>query len=230
MDAVAIPLAFAAGILSLLSPCVLPMIPAVASSAIQSTKAGIFMLALGLALSFALAGTILTFALLSLDLSPEILRYFSATLLLVIGAVLLLPFLSDKLSILLSRLISHAPQFNASGSGLGTQFAVGASLGIVWLPCVGPTLGTAIALASTGESLGMAFIVMLSFGIGTALPLIGVSFIAKNSLKNVITTGDAAKKIMGASLLLLAITIFTGFDRTLEALALEILPEWITSF
>ena len=227
METFAIPLAFLAGLLSLLSPCVLPMIPLVASSAVRSSRKGIFMLALGLSLSFALAGTILTFALISLGLSPEVLRYFSASLLLFIAVAVLVPSVGDWLSTRLSLLTSRLPGQNVAGDGVMTQFAVGASLGLVWLPCVGPTLGAAIALASTGQSMGSAFLVMLSFGVGTAIPLVGFSFLMKNSLSKWITTAALAKKVMGISLIVLSLSIFSGFDRTLEALALEIMPEWL---
>jgi cytochrome c biogenesis protein CcdA len=142
------------------------------------------------------------------------------------GLVLLIPMLNDWLSVQLSRMISHAPNLNVEGSGLGSQFIVGASLGLVWLPCVGPTLGTAIALASTGQSLGMAFIVMLSFGLGTALPLILLGYFAQKSLQQLLQKGALAKKVMGVSLLFLSFIILTGIDRQLEILALSIMPSW----
>jgi len=227
MDTFAIPLAFLAGILSLLSPCVLPMIPVVASSATQSSRKGIVTLALGLSLSFAFAGTILTFALISLGLSPEVLRYFSAVLLLAIAVTILVPKAGEWLTLKLSQLTSKLPSQNINGNGVMTQFAVGASLGLVWLPCVGPTLGAAIALASTGQSMFSAFLVMLAFGVGTAIPLIGFSLLMKNSIGKWLNGGLVGKKIMGISLIILALTILTGFDRTLEALALEIMPEWL---
>lgn len=227
MEAFAIPLAFLAGLLSLLSPCVLPMIPVVASSAVRSSKKGILMLALGLSISFALAGTVLTFALISLGMSPEVLRYFSASLLLFIAAAILIPSIGDWLTLRLSLLMSRLPNHNVEGDGVVTQFAVGASLGLVWLPCVGPTLGAAIALASTGQSLGSAFLVMLAFGIGTAIPLVGFSLLVKKSLSKWISKASLAKKIMGVSLILLSLSIFSGFDRTLEAMAIEVLPEWL---
>ncbi|GLP95496.1 cytochrome c biogenesis CcdA family protein [Paraferrimonas sedimenticola] len=227
MDTFAIPLAFAAGLLSLLSPCVLPMVPVVASSAVRSSKKGIYTLALGLSLSFALAGTVLTFALISTGMSPDVLRYFSASLLLLIAATLLIPSAGDWLMFKLSQLTSRVPQGQSQGDGVATQFTVGASLGLVWLPCVGPTLGAAIALASTGQSMGSAFVVMLAFGVGTAIPLVGFSLLMKNSLSRWISTGAIAKKVMGVSLIVLSLSIFSGFDRVLEMWALELLPEWM---
>ncbi len=229
MELIAIPIAFAAGLLSLLSPCVLPMLPTVAASAVRTDRRGIYALAAGLALAFALAGTLLTFLLLSLGISTEVLRTFSAFLMLAIGLVLLIDKLGEYLSFWLSRIASKAPNYNPEGSGLGTQFAVGGSLGLVWLPCVGPTLGTAIALASTGQSLGSAFAVMLSFGVGTALPLIGIGLLAQRSLPETARNSKTAKRVMGVALLGLSLTIFTGFDRVLEMWAIEYMPDWVSS-
>jgi cytochrome c biogenesis protein CcdA len=229
MEFTAIPLAFMAGILSLVSPCVLPMIPAVAASAMQSSKWGLITLALGISLAFALAGTVLTFVLLNLGISTEWLRYFSVVLLLLMGATLLIPKLSDSLAFLLSRLTSRAANVQIEGSSAPMQFVIGASLGLVWLPCVGPTLGTAIALASTGQSMPMAFAVMLSFGIGTAIPLVLLGYYSGKKLATIKSSGKLGKTILGATLVFLALIILTGVDRVLEAWALEILPDWVTS-
>lgn len=228
MEFTAIPLALLAGVLSLLSPCVLPMVPAVAASAMQSSRLGLLMLAAGISLSFALAGTILTFLLLNSGISPDVMRYFSAGLLLVMGIVLL-PALSDKMAFWLSRFTSRLPGKNISGNGVAMQFVIGASLGLIWLPCVGPTLGTAIALASTGQSMPMAFIVMLTFGLGAALPLVFVGHLSGAQLAKLRLSGQFSKYLLGAALLLISLMIFTGFDKVLEIWAVEWLPDWVTS-
>ncbi len=229
MEFTAIPLAFIAGILSLVSPCVLPMIPAVAASAMQSSKWGLVTLALGISVAFALAGTVLTFVLLNLGISTEWLRYFSVILLLLMGATLLIPKLSDTLAYFLSRLTSRAANVQIEGNSAPMQFVIGASLGLVWLPCVGPTLGTAIALASTGQSMPMAFAVMMSFGVGTAIPLVALGYFSGRKLATIKSSGKLGKYTLGATLVFLALIILTGMDRVLESWALEILPDWVTS-
>jgi len=229
MEFTAIPLAFMAGILSLVSPCILPMIPAVAASSMQSSKWGLLTLSLGMSLAFALAGTVLTFVLLNLGISTEWLRHFSVALLLFMGATLLIPKLSELLAFLLSRLTSRGASIHIEGSAPAMQFVIGASLGLVWLPCVGPTLGTAIALASTGQSMPMAFIIMLSFGIGTSVPLVALGHFSGKKLSTLKTSGKFAKYFLGTTLIFLALMILTGADRILETWALDILPDWITS-
>lgn len=229
MEITAIPLAFMAGLLSLLSPCVLPMVPAVAASAMQSSRLGLITLAAGISIAFALAGTVLTFVLLNLGISPQWLRYFSVALLLVMGATLLVPQLSQWLAVVLSRLTSRAASVQIEGSSAPMQFVIGASLGLVWLPCVGPTLGSAIALASTGQSMPLAFVVMLAFGVGTALPLVLLGYFSGKKLSALKMSGKFGKYLLGGTLIFLAVIILTGVDRVLEAWALAFLPDWVSS-
>jgi cytochrome c-type biogenesis protein len=229
MEFSAIPLAFLAGVLSLISPCVLPMLPAVTASAMQASKAGLWMLVLGISMAFALAGTLLTFLLLSLGLSTDILRQFSVALMVLMAATLLIPKLNDWVSYWLSRFTGRFGNSAIDGNSAWTQLLVGISLGFVWLPCVGPTLGTAIALASTGQNMLMAFVVMLSFGVGTALPLVWIGYQSGLKLSRWRMPAAFGKKLLGITLLLLALLILTGTDRILEAWALEILPDWVTS-
>ncbi|MFU8784688.1 cytochrome c biogenesis CcdA family protein [Aliidiomarina sp.] len=228
MEFSALPLAFAAGILSLLSPCVLPMVPAVTASAMRASKAGLWFLAGGIAFTFALGGTVLTYLFMSMGLQPDVMRSFAAVLMLIIGIVLVVPWLSDQFSNKLSALVSRLPGTNVQSDGVAMQFLVGGSLGLVWLPCVGPTLGAAIALASTGQDMGMSFLVMVMFGLGTALPLIGIGYAAGLQLNKLKASGKIGKLILGYSLLVIALMIFTGIDKVLEIWAIEFLPDWVT--
>jgi cytochrome c biogenesis protein CcdA len=211
LDLAAIPLALMAGVFGVLSPCVWPLVPVVTSSAAAGGRSGPVYLAAGLSLSFALAGTVLTWFLVSTGLDPEFFRYLAASLLVFLAAVLLLPRLGD---------------WAARG-----QFGVGALLGFVWLPCVGPTLGAAIALASLGQSMVLAFVVMLAYGIGTAGVLLAAGLLSGQLLKKwhpgVMASGRAGKKILGWSLLVLGLLVITGTDKYLERMAVGLLPTWI---
>jgi cytochrome c-type biogenesis protein len=232
LELAAIPLALVAGIFGVLSPCVWPLVPVVTSSAATSGRSGPVYLAMGLSLSFAVAGTVLTLLLVSTGLDPELFRWFAAGLLVAVALVLLVHPLNDWMSFRLSLLSSR---FNVGGKS-GTvsapgQFGVGALLGVVWLPCVGPTLGAAIALASMGQSMGMAFIVMLAYGIGTAGVLLLAGLVSTSLLAKwrpaAVSAGGLGKKILGWSLLVLGLLVLTGMDKYLEALAVELVPTWV---
>ena len=234
LDLVSLPIAFAAGALGILSPCVWPIVPVVVSSAATSGKSGPLWLALGLSVSFAVAGTLLTFLLVSLGLDPELFRYVAAVLLGFVGLSLLWHTLGDAftrvLSSLTGRLKLASPDGEISSTG---QFGVGALLGLVWLPCVGPTLGAAIALASMGENLGASFAVMFVFGLGTASVILLAAMASGKVLgrlrPGVMSAGGKGKKALGLLLLVLALLVVTGADRVLEAATIGFLPDWAVS-
>ncbi|CAA0097038.1 Uncharacterised protein [BD1-7 clade bacterium] len=230
MEFSAIPLAFFAGAVGLLSPCVLPMVPVVTASAMRSSKAGLLFLALGISLAFAVSGTLLTYLLLNAGISPDVLREISAGLMIFMGLVLVIPKATDAMSHALARLQTFLPAPNANQQSAAGQFIVGCSLGFVWLPCVGPTIGSAIALASTGQQMGMAFFVMLSFGIGSALPLIVIGYLITLPAEKLAIGGKIGKWVLALALIALGITILTGVDRMLEAWAMHILPDWIFEY
>jgi cytochrome c biogenesis protein CcdA len=232
IEFVSLPLALMAGVLSILSPCVWPLVPIVMASSSNSGKKGQLALALGLSVAFALAGGVLTFILFSLGLSPEVLRWFGAVMLVLMGVSLLLPKVANWLSLVLTKLTPEQQTQHSEQNGVFNQFMIGMMLGLVWLPCVGPTLGAAIALASLGEDLLMASSVLFLFGLGTASALIITSIISTSVLQkfrpNVFSNVEKLKKLLGILLLILAIMVITGFDKTLETIALNYLPSWVT--
>ena len=229
-----LPLAFAAGVLSVLSPCVWPLVPIVMGSAAGSGRAGPVALAGGLSLAFALAGTVLSFALVSLGLDPELFRYVAAVLLITVALALVVPRFGQWLNVALSRLTAGLnPAGHASAGGWPAQFWIGLLLGLVWLPCVGPTLGAAIALASLGQQFAQSFIVMLLFGLGTALTLLVAGFASAGALKrlrpSLLKGAGAGKQWLGWTLLTLGVLVLSGLDKRLEAWAIGWLPDLATS-
>jgi cytochrome c-type biogenesis protein len=233
LELASIPLAFLAGILSIMSPCVWPLVPIVMSSAATSGRGGPLFLALGLSTAFAVSGTVLTLALLNLGLNPDGFRYVAAALLLLVAVLLLVKPLGDWAVLQLSRFTSRFNMDTGGTGGAAGQFGVGMLLGLVWLPCVGPTLGAAIALASLGQQMGTAFIVMFVFGVGTAVALLAAGLVSGGLLNRwrpgMLAGAARGKQLLGALMLVLGLMVFTGFDKTLEALALELLPDWATS-
>ncbi len=232
LEVAAIPLAFFAGVVGVLSPCVWPLVPVVMSSASASGRTGPLYLAAGLSLSFAIAGTGLTWLLVSTGMDPEFFRYFAAAMLVLVAAAILVRPLGDWLQARLSRLASRVPTGPADRPVSGvSQFGVGALLGVVWLPCVGPTLGAAIALASMGQDFGMAFVVMLAYGIGTGGVLLLAGLASSRLLARwrprLMSSGNTGKKVLGWSLAVLGVLVLTGFDKVLETLAVNLLPEWL---
>ncbi len=229
----ALPLAAGAGALGVLSPCVWPLVPVVMSSAASGGRSGPWLLTAGLSLSFALAGTLLSFFLVSAGLDPELFRRFAGALLVLVAAILLIPKLGDWVSLKLALLSGRLNTTTGSEGALG-QFGVGALLGLIWLPCVGPTLGAAIALASVGQSLGTAFLIMLAYGLGTGAVLLTAGLLSHRALARwrpqLMAGAGRGKVFLGWTLAVLGLLVLSGMDKKLEALAPAWLPAWAVAF
>ena len=224
-----------AGILSTLSPCVLPLVPILVGTALTAHRLGPLFLAFGLAVSFTVAGLFLATVGVMLGLDQELFRRTAAVLLIVFGFVLLSSRLQQRFVSATSGLSSAGQPLldRVRGNSLTGQFLLGLLLGVVWSPCVGPTLGAAMTLASQGEHIGYAAVVMALFGIGAGLPLILLGSLSHHAMlrfKNKLSTaGRTGKWVLGALLLLLGILILTGLDKSFEAWVLTHAPEWLTN-
>jgi cytochrome c biogenesis protein CcdA len=227
-------LAFLAGILSTLSPCVLPILPLVLGAAASQHRLGPVALAGGLALSFVTIGLFVATIGFSIGLDAGVFRAVAAVLLMAVGLVLLVPIFQARLANAAGPASGWAQErFGGfSATGLKGQFAVGLLLGAVWSPCVGPTLGAASLLAAKGENLGEVALVMLAFGLGAALPLLGLGMLSREAMMRwrdrLLQFGQGGKSVLGALIIIIGLLILTGLDKRLEAALVEASPAWLT--
>lgn len=227
-------LAFAAGVLSTLSPCVLPLLPIVLGTAAAEHRLAPVALAAGLALSFTTIGLFVATIGFSLGLDVGLFRNVGAALLIALGAILLFPTLQERITVAAGPIGAMVGNrfADASKSGIKGQFGIGLLLGAVWSPCAGPTLGAASILASQGQQLVSVALTMLSFGIGAALPLLVVGMLSREvalSLRSkLMVAGRAVRAGMGAVLILLGAGIITGADKSVETFLVTHSPEWLT--
>jgi len=231
----ALGLAFLAGILSVLSPCVLPLIPIVLGTAASEHRLGPLALAAGLALSFTIIGLFVATVGFAIGLDTDVFRLVSAVLLIGLGLVLLVPRLQEQFAVAAGPVSQWAGGYldNFAATGLAGQFGLGVLLGAVWSPCVGPTLGAASLLAAKGENLGQVALTMLVFGIGAALPLMLLGFVSREALQRwkgrMMEAGRGGKTLLGVLLLAIGLLIATGLDKRLEAALVDASPEWLTN-
>lgn len=227
--------AFLAGLLSVLSPCVLPLVPIVLGTAASEHRLGPVALAVGLALSFTAIGLFVATIGFAIGLDGDVFRKAGAVLLIGFGLVLMLPRLQAQFATAAGPVGGWAEERfgGASTSGLAGQFAVGLLLGAAWSPCVGPTLGAASLIASRGENLGSVALTMIAFGIGAALPLALLGLASREALLawrgRLATTGRALKAAMGALLVVLGLLVLSGLDKRAETWIVDASPNWLTA-
>ncbi|WMT72139.1 cytochrome c biogenesis CcdA family protein [Bradyrhizobium sp. Ash2021] len=228
-------LAFLAGVLSILSPCVLPLLPIVLGAAASEHRWGPVALASGVTLSFITIGLFVATIGFTLGYDDSWFRNIAAIGMILIGTVLLVPSFQLRVAFVGGPMSDWADQrFGGfSKSGLSGQFGVGLLLGAVWSPCVGPTLGAASVLAAQGKNLGAVALTMLIFGLGAGLPLMLFGSVSRQLLLRwrggLSATSKTMKQALGLFLIVIGLLIVTGLDKSLETGLVELSPQWLTN-
>jgi cytochrome c biogenesis protein CcdA len=227
-------LAFVAGGLSILSPCVLPILPVVLGAAASEHKFGPVALAAGLTISFVIAGLFLATIGYSVGFDGDVLRYVAAVLIVAMGAVLILPLLQARLAVAGGPIASWTDRRfgRVRGGGLLSQFGIGVLLGVVWSPCVGPTLGTASLLAAQGRDLPQVGITMFAFGVGASIPLLALGLFSRDAMlrwqHHILAAGQNIKAALGVGMVAIGALVLAGLDKTVEAALVSASPQWLT--
>jgi cytochrome c-type biogenesis protein len=225
--------AYIAGTLTLINPCVLPLLPIIIATALEGSKLGPLALASGLTVSFTVVGVGVTAFGHLIGIDEALINRTAAVMMMLFGVVLLVPRAQDLLASATSGFASGANSKidSVERSGVAGQFAIGLLLGAVWSPCIGPTLGGAIGLAATGDGLLQATLTMMVFGFGVSTILLALSYGSREVLlrrqKALMTLMPRAKMIMGLALLLVGIAIWFHFDRVIEGWFLDLMPAWL---
>ncbi|SOE96484.1 Cytochrome c biogenesis protein CcdA [Burkholderia sp. D7] len=227
-------LGFLAGTASVLSPCVLPLIPILIVSALSKHRFGSLALAGGLSLSFAAVGTVVANLSANAGLEPELFRRVAATLMTMFGIVMLSDRLSVRFAMLSSKVgnVGQSALSSFSGDGLASQFGIGLVLGLVWSPCVGPILGAATTLAAQGSHLGQTALLMMVFGLGAGAPLLVLGSASRRWLLRsrglLASLGRVSKIVLGVLFVVVGVVILLGYDRNVESALLSVWPMWVT--
>lgn len=225
--------AYAAGLLTLINPCVLPVLPIVLATALNTSRFGPLAVAVGMSVSFVTLGTFVTVAGRSLGIHEGTIANAGAVLMILFGLVLLVPRLSERFATATAGVSAHADAGldEVDRSSLTGQFLGGALLGAVWSPCIGPTLGSAIGLASQGESLGWATAIMVGFALGVSSIILALGYGARAAIQRRQTLlriiAAKSRPIMGAVFVAVGVGILLRVHHMFEAWAVEALPAWL---
>lgn len=231
-------LAYLAGALTTLNPCVLPMIPFVLATALREGRYGPLALMAGMSVTFTVLGTLVASIGPAIGLSQDVIRTAGALVMVAIGMAMLIPQgqaafatglgpLADRASGALDRL---------SLSGNAGQFVTGLLLGAVWSPCAGPSLFAAIGLAAQTGTVAQAAIAMALFSFGAASVMLALAYGAREVLAKrkaalmAFSTSGRGKLIFALIFLAMGGMILSGLDKSLEAALVRAMPDWLVDF
>lgn len=220
--------AFLAGFVTILAPCIWPILPIVLSSSIsgQSHKRPLGVVT-GIIISFTFFTLSISYLVGIFKFDPEIFRILAVLIIAFLGLSLVIPRLSAVLEGFVSRLSSRLNTGQNTNSDFLSGFITGLSLGIIWTPCAGPILATIATLAATGQVTIEVFLVTLSYALGVAIPLFilalaGQKFLLKTRVLSAYT--GRIQQFFGALMILTAFAIYLNFDKTLQVIILDRLP------
>ncbi len=226
MDLQLIILAFIAGVVSITSPCVFPLIPIVMAGSTGS-KLRPLLIVLGMSISFTAMGILTSTVGEVAKLSSE-LRTFGIVLIVIMGLFLASDRLNNYFVMYASMALSRFNTMQPKREGNLGALILGLSLGVVWIPCVGPVLGAVLtAVALKGEVL-LGGIALFLYSLGIGLPMLFVAYLGKFASARFSGMGKynkMVKKAAGIIIVLAGIALLLGLDRKLQALLSPYLPE-----
>ncbi|HUJ75452.1 MAG TPA: cytochrome c biogenesis protein/redoxin, partial [bacterium] len=245
--------AFVSGVITILSPCILPVLPIVLSGGVGGGKARPFGVLAGFVVSFTAFTLALSAIVQALGIPVDALRIAAVVLIVLFGLVMLVPWLQVRFEMLASRVarrqtapvavgfgggsagtggspVTGAPVAAArSRQGFWSGVVVGLSLGLIWTPCVGPIMASVISLALTQHVDGGSVFITLAYTIGTSIPMLGVMLGGRALLARVpALTRNAAsiQKGFGVLMILVGVAIGMGWDRRFQTFVLRALPSY----
>lgn len=219
--------AFLAGLITVLSPCVLPLLPVLLASASQGGRARPIGLILGFVGTFTVVTLALSWLVRSLGVSPDINRIIAAVVLIALGLVLAVPQLSLQFERLTGSIAGRAPA--GGGNGFGGGILTGAGLGLAWTPCVGPIMASVITLALNQRVDAAAIAVTVAFSLGTALPMAAVLLGGRAVVQRLgwfQRNAEGIRRVLGVLVILVGLGIVFGWDRQIQILLLTWFPGW----
>ncbi|OIO55459.1 hypothetical protein AUJ46_01405 [Candidatus Peregrinibacteria bacterium CG1_02_54_53] len=226
------PFAFLAGIITVTSPCVIPILPIILGSALKRNRFYPLFMVLGLAFTFSLLGVVFGSLGSFVGIGKRTLETVAIILLGFMGLVIVIKPLSNLFSQWTGKLLAVAPASGPSESPL-QAFFVGSTLGVVWAPCAGPVLASILAIAAASKSVTTSFLLLFTYAVGAGIPMLLIAYGGQRALTGrrfVQQYAEMIKYVFGWILILTAILLYFGIFKKFEAFLLPYLPSYITNF
>ena len=219
--------AFLSGIVTILSPCILPILPIVLSGSVGGKRKPLGVIT-GFILSFSIFTLLLTALVQLLQIPPDALRILAIILIILFGLIMLIPRLRNYFELITSKL-TNRKQSKSSSTGFIGGLIVGFSLGLVWTPCVGPIMASVISLAITQTVDGGAVLIILAYSLGTSIPMLAIMAGGRSLIKRfplLTKNPEKIQKFFGILMIVVGLSMVFGLDRQFQSAVLDIFPQY----
>ena len=210
-------LALAAGVLTIAAPCILPMLPILLGASVgQTSPHRPAFITLGFVVTFSVVALVFGAFAESLGASEEVLRDVATVLLLLFGALMIIPRPFELLTARLGGLVNRAHAAGQdAGSGNWGGFVLGMTLGVVWTPCAGPVLGSILTVVATANQLGWSAALLLAYAIGAGIPMLAIAYggqYVSTQVRTLARHAHRLQQVFGVVVMLIAVAIYYQYD------------------
>jgi cytochrome c biogenesis protein CcdA len=222
-------LAFLAGVVTVATPCVIPILPPLLAGSVGHRLRPLLIVS-GSAITFTLMGGLFSAIGVATGGYGRIMRLFFIALIIGFGVIWVDQDLNELYtkysSMILGKFVKNPRPQKDSLMG---AFVLGLSLGIVWIPCVGPILGAVLSFVALQGNLVSGSLMLISYSIGLGLPMLAIAYGGKHISKEVEWTKKNSvkiEKIAGWVLILTGLSMLFGLDQWIQTFLLPYFPEF----
>ncbi len=217
-----------AGILTVASPCILPLLPILLGVSVgQTSKTRPLFIVAGFVVVFSAAALLISILVQHTGLNPNSIRTVGIAVLAVFGLFMLWPKPFDILSGYLNSFVARTSAAGGTGLGNAGAFILGMTLGIVWTPCAGPVLGSVLTLVALQKELLFALILLAAYALGAGVPMLVIAYAGQYVTGRVASLAAYSRllqQVFGLIIMLLAIALYFNYDVVIYTRILQHYP------
>jgi len=220
-------LALAAGVLTVAAPCILPMLPILLGASVgQRSRARPAFITLGFVLAFSAVALLFGAFAEALETEAAVLRDIAIVLLLVFGALMIVPHPLRWLAARMHRVVNRADAIGQrAGTGNGGGFVLGMTLGVVWTPCAGPVLGSILTVVATSHDLAWSGALLLAYAVGSGIPMLAIAYggqYVTTHVRALTRHAHRMQQAFGVLVMLIAVGLYYQYD--------TVVTVWLSQF
>ena len=221
---------FLAGFVTILAPCIWPLLPIVLSASSGSGKQRPLGITFGVMTSFTVFTLSISYLEKFFHLDANIFRLLAVIIIGLLGISMMIPVLGTMFENFVNQILSpFQNKLKKQGTGFGAGYTTGFSIGLVWAPCAGPILATIATLAATQAVDARVVLITLAYVVGLGIPLFIFSLMGSRifgKMRQVTKYTGIVQQVFGFIMIVAALLIYTNYDKVIQVKILELFPSY----
>ena len=221
---------FLAGFVTIMAPCIWPLLPIILSASVAGGKQRPLGVTLGIMTSFTIFTLSISYLEKILHIDPNFFRIIAVIAIGLLGISMLIPSLGMRFEDLINKVLSpFRSRIKSKGSGFSAGYIMGFATGLIWAPCSGPILATVATLAATQEVNIKVVMVTLVYVFGLGIPLFLFSLAGAwcfDLMRRFTKYTSRIQQAFGVVMIIAAVLIYTNYDKFIQLKILDLFPSY----